>query len=240
MKSIEVLLSENPDILCLQEVPHRILPFLEKTNYSLAYTYDLKGDSVDKDIYICTLSKGKLLNKRDIELKSKNTEVSKSLWDILVYRRVYRAAKEYIALGTDIEFKGKVISILNTRLSTVTDIKVRLSQLEKLLTRDNSNNLFVVGDMNLGNSKFLNALTWFLRGFSLESIFMNERLETDSLIKTKGFVNSFSGINTMNVPFYKAQLDHILTLEGIKVVNYEVDDRKLGSDHKVLKMNIDL
>lgn len=238
MQSIEHILSQDPDILCLQEVPHCLLEKLQDRGYHVSRTLDFEGISTGNKAYVCTMLKQKPVKTYEFDLHSPS---KKSILNNVLYEKIWRNKELYKGLCTDIKADNKTLRIINTRLSTAIGLGDRLKQFASLLNETDKRFVnLIVGDINIGSSKTFNLMTGLFRGYTTEDFKTDEKEVFSKTIENFGYKNIFNNSNTMAVPFIKMQLDYILVPNEVSVKTKSIAKHGYGSDHRYLTAEIEL
>lgn len=238
MKLISHALSYKPDILCLQEVPELRLAEINKLGYHLVYAQDFKGKRKQtKNTYTCILTKHRPVSQKIANL---HRATHRSLMTRVMYSFIRGITENHSASIISIRYENRILQIASTRLSCAISMGDRLASLVSLANElDATVPAIVCGDFNIMDSKLLNVLSGWTRGFTLKGYFLNERKEFERIIAQLGLTNIFKNRSTFFTKFPRLQFDHILIPEEARVVYQEIGKRTFGSDHRMLLVDID-
>lgn len=232
-------LTEKPDILCLQEVPRKKLPLVEAiAGYRVVSTVDIKGKTRDKDIMTCIVSAIPIAKTETVTF---TPPVKPSLWEKLVYRAVNAFSETYSALVVDLSVDTQPIRIISTRLSMAIRTTDRLFHASRLLSLATSRTPTVIcGDFNIVDSRLVNLLSGWARGFRLPDYLVSERKRFETMVKRYHMVNIFRGSPTWATRYPALQFDHIIVPNTMTVKTHFVAKKRYGSDHRMLCADIAL
>lgn len=238
MKLVAQALSFKPDILCLQEVPELRLAEINKLGYHVVHSQDFKGKRKQtKNTYTCILTKHRPISQK-IAILHRTTH--RSLMTRIMYSFIRGITENHNASIISIRYKDHIFQVASTRLSCAISMGDRLASLVSLANElDSTVPAIVCGDFNIMDSKLLNVLSGWTRGFTLKGYFLNERKEFERIITQLGLTNIFKNQSTFVTKFPRFQFDHILIPAETQVVHQEIGKRTFGSDHRMLLVDID-
>ncbi|MFC1722370.1 endonuclease/exonuclease/phosphatase family protein [Patescibacteria group bacterium] len=237
-KLLKFLSSIDADIICLQELPHEALDYIN--NYfkdrHISSTLDFDAKLKSKNTYICTISKLKPYKYDDFSYYENSVS---TILNNLFYEKVRKVKEQHKALRIFFTIKEKNICVINARLSCAIDPLGRIVQVERLLNykcKDSTN--IVCGDFNVVSSRFFNRVTGWMRGFNKNDYSLNEREAIEKLFYLNDFKNTFKDIGTMFVPSKLFQTDHILVPSSTEYSYKEISKKRFGSDHKMITLKV--
>jgi len=233
-------LTQRPDILCLQEVPERLVRFISSLGYHTVRGMDFKPvHPSGKHTYTYILTSVRPVLHKTIPLLRSAVRVT--ALTRMLYRGIFRAEEQHNGVYMVARFNDTAVQILNTRLSCVVPPAQRIRELKALFSVLKKNMPVVVcGDFNVGDSAIFTALTGWLRGYSGADRRFDERSAAEKLFREYGLINIFRGISTVFSGFPVIQLDHILVPAGTAVSKTTVPLNTYGSDHRMLFADITL
>ena len=238
-RGIRYILTLSPDIICLQEVPHAIMPWLSTLpGYTVSSCFDWKHKRKDtKHTYVCTLTK-----KKPIHVKQHiyDNGFSHSVLNKL-YTKLLHVEEQHTVLVITLMIHGKPIQIANTRLSCAIGTHDRLQELTTLIQKIKRQTTPTIycGDFNVVDSKIVNRLTGWMRGFTHLDYLLNERESFEKLYQQEQLINVFRGKSTSLVNHPLLQLDHILVPSDFPIQLHTLTQKRFGSDHRMLIVDID-
>lgn len=234
---LEYALSHQPDIICLQEVPSHILPYLQShSDYHLYSTVNFQNPNRDKNSYICTLTR--LPHAKAKEITYHDT-YEPSLLNRIFYQTVHRHRELPNAILLHVFRNQKKYCIVNARLPCAVGIHTRLELFRMLLKKTHNTSPIVCGDLNIIDGRIFNWISGWIRGFKRHDYRIHERKAFEMVVAKHKLVNIFYGMNTTIYRPARIQLDHILVPQHIRVLHKELSKRTFGSDHKMLLVDID-
>lgn len=238
-KLLAYIKEHDPDVICLQEIPyHALIQLRRMKKYSLSYTYDMKAKKKQDNRYTCVLTALPITSVQSI---SYSTPSNQSLWDRIVYRKVFRFHECHTALIVEMTADTAPVRIISTRLSAVIGSLERIRLADRLLRLTNKQAINIVcGDLNIMDSKIMNIATGWARGFKLLDYGANERALFERLCTQYNLTNIFRGVPTWVSNLFRVQFDHILIPEHVSVKQKYVSKKLFGSDHRMLYANISL
>lgn len=237
-KGIRAILSLHPDVICLQEVPHHIMSWIAHIpGYVLSSCFDSKHRRI-KHIYVCTLTKKTPSNVRRYNY---DNGFSDSLLT-KAYTAILHVKEQHDVLVVTLQVGKKKIQIANTRLSCAIGAHDRLQEFTTLIQKTKRATIPTIycGDFNVVDSKIVNRLTGWMRGFSHVDYLLNERDAFEKLYEQEYLVNIFRGKSTSLVNRPLLQLDHILVPHSFPVTGHALTRKRYGSDHRMLVADIDV
>lgn len=233
-KGIRFILSLDPDVICLQEIHQRMMPYLQTlSGYTLSSCFDSKHRRKStKHIYVCTLT------------KTKPTRVSQHIYDngfsnsllTKIYTSLLHVEEQHNVLLITLSLREKKIQIANTRLSCAIGTHDRLQELKTLITITKHVTIPTIycGDFNVVDNKLVNRLTGWMRGFTPLDYLLDERSSFEKLYQKEELINIFRGKSTSLVNHPLLQLDHILVPYSFTVTGHTLTRKRYGSDHRML------
>lgn len=234
------IISQNPDVVCLQEVPKYYLQALLSSIASpfvVSYALDYQNASDNrKDTYIVTIIKSQPISTKIIQYNDKNPS---SLVAKVLHHRLSKTHKQHLGLSTLVHWPTKNISlnIINLHLSCSIGFRDRLAELQDTLKQVDNQHLQVVGgDLNIIRNKIVKTIVGKVSGYSSEELRINEEDEFTQLIDQYHLKNIFSRTCTMSSAWlrpFSLQLDHILLDKQINEHQKKICDG-FGSDHRIL------
>jgi len=240
VRGIRFILSLHPDVICLQEVPQRIMPWIQTIpEYNVSSCFDSKHrHKSTKHIYVCTLT------------KKKPSRVTQHVYDNGFYNslltRLYTSflhvEEQHIVLVITLLVRGKRIQIANTRLSCAIGTHDRLGELTTLIqkTKRPVTPTIYCGDFNVVDNKIVNRLTGWMRGFTHLDYLLDERESFEKLYQQEKLINIFRGKSTSIVNHPLLQLDHILVPHSFPITGNALTRKRYGSDHRILIADIEV
>jgi endonuclease/exonuclease/phosphatase family metal-dependent hydrolase len=232
------ILSLKPDVICLQEIPHRIMPWLSTIKgYTLSSCFDYEHHHLStRHWYICTLTKQKPIR---VTQHTYDNGFSNSLLT-KIYTSLLHLEEKHLVLVVTMTIRGKTIQIANTRLSCAIGTHDRLQEFTTLIKKTKCPTVETIycGDFNVVDSKLFNRLTGWIRGFKHFDYLLDERGSFEKLYIKEHLINIFRGKSTSLVNRPLLQLDHILVPDTYRVQSYELTKKRYGSDHKILIVDV--
>jgi len=229
-KALEYILSNDADIICLQEVSNTMYTSL-KTKYigSIFRSLDFIENGTEHYLVILTKTKVKSFEKKVLNTGKKVSLVQKIFnWkEALSYQFV------------DIEQDGKRFRVFNLHLTNGSGMTKRNEEL-KTVCKDLSNDMdnILCGDFNT----FLTpTLSFFIRYFYFlkkQDLNIIELNEFDKNAKTYGLEDAFKGKFTFDLFGVKFKLDHILLPIGKYKYTPVVENSRHGSDHYPITVSL--
>lgn len=253
IKSVDIILKRQPNIVCLQEVSLETVDYLRSLKeYNLIVAKDFTSfkKGVKKEYFLVILSKYKIENVDKEDENSSNKDTLKnssklnkfsishlavpSIWD-----RINRWQESLEFQYADLEVDGVQMRVFNVHLEVAAGPKLRLCQFEYISSMFDSNKVNIVcGDLNIYAIWWCNLLIGWIMGFTWGEYFLDERSEFEKKFKDIDLINIFKDKTTY--PKYGLQLDHILIPKDTKVTNIEVIPSLNGSDHRSISVDLDL
>lgn len=237
MKLIDHALSHEPDVLCLQEVPHTRLSDIEQLGYHVIRSRDFVGKKKEsKNSYTCILTKHRPIHHKIATLHKTTRQ---SLMTRVMYSFIRQITEIHNAPIVSIRYKHHILQIASTRVSCAISMKDRLASIVSLANElDPTVPAIVCGDLNIMDPKLLNILSGWTRGFTLKGYFLNERKEFERIISSLGLTNIFKNQSTFLTKFPRFQFDHILVPQEAQVIHQHIGKKLFGSDHRMLLVDI--
>lgn len=230
-QALEFILSQDADVVCLQEVPGELLHKLQSFP-ELEIAYEI--DCFEKGIiaYLVTVSHHKVVDHGGVNFLHKK----KSL-----LQKLFRWDEGMHALWVDVEFGGHHLRIFNTHLSMGTGPNQRSRQLAEITRQfvSNSGNV-VCGDFNSFYSPLWGVLAGELLGVSREEFFTREVDNLAKFCNQFGLVDVIKEVITFPILGSGFRLDHILVPTPMRDSIARVLKNKPGSDHFPLVVEIEL
>jgi exonuclease III len=232
LKGINYILNQNPDVICLQEIPYKLLSKLEKlSNYYLTKIVDFKGiDNPEKGTYLCILTKNKPISIKTISYYSKQINC---LWSSIYYKKLLNQEEQHDAISIELPNN---IQITNAHLSAVANETNRTNMLKNLTSNLNPvKTQIICGDFNTSN----NIVTRKVRNLVGEKeVNKCEKSPVQLLLQQLHLKNIFEGKFTSNAFAIKEQFDYILVSKDTNIKDYQVESNKFGSDHNIIWVKI--
>lgn len=230
-------LSQNPDILCLQEVPQNILEYLRETpGYTVHASYDFISKNPEKHGYTVTLTRLPVSDEREIPY---DRNMNQSIMNRYLYEKLIHQVEQHNAILITIQTDKGLLHVVNTRLSCAVNTRSRLIEFQNMIERVPSDiPTIFCGDYNVVDSQLVNRVTGWVRGFKRPDYKLNERKEFEKLFNKHNLINIFRGRSTSLVNRPLLQFDHILIPKTVVVTHKELFKRRYGSDHKMLLVDI--
>jgi endonuclease/exonuclease/phosphatase family metal-dependent hydrolase len=225
IKSIDFLLGQNIDIMCVQEMSEKTVDYLKsKKEYSFQYAID--HYVARKPLFNGIISKIKPVNSFTRLFKTKTAQP--------LLPRVFRW-KVGGFLYNDYIINNRSIRVFTTHFTFATTPYQRLMQLQELLyhlgKKDEVNNV-ICGDLNSFGKKSLNLLLGPLFKFTRKDYTTNELASVAKQIKKYNL--KFGIENATTYPLLRSQLDHILIPQQWSGYRARVYRKKQGSDHRLV------
>jgi len=236
-KLITFVVQHHPDVICLQEFPRHALHLLSNlTNYSLSYTCDIQTRHEQNDRLTCILT---ILPTSSVRTVSYGIPKRSSLIERIVYRTINRFKECHTALVVELVSQQKLVRIISSRLSMAVGTKERIRQAESLFHMWNNDAVNIMcGDFNIVDSKIVNVVSGWARGFKLADYLSNERKMFERVCERYNVVNIFLGKSTWATKIPRLQFDHILVPRGIPVKQVVISNKRFGSDHRMLMADL--
>ena len=245
----EVIRTESPDIICLQEVDKDCV---QKIDSQLTYEYVIARDFVrDKAFFLWRilplfnrLTGNKNTEEAYLVILSKNEPINHES-NILTRKPLKSIASRTLGIKgntreyvyADINLEGRHLRIFNLHLEVATGSQQRIQEFEKALVNKHiARQNIICGDFNIFARPWLNLFVGWGFSFGIRDYLINERKRFQKVFKEKNFVNVFNKLITF--PRFRLQLDHILVPKSLEVKRYEVSGDKHGSDHRYLILEI--
>jgi len=233
-KSLSLILSKNPDIICLQEFNYKKFSLLKKYKryrFFHAKSFSILKKSFEEPGYLVVGL------KKPIDGKIKVTSTPKLYVNNWV--KWFMGWNEGLgSLIMNIKIENKEIRLFNLHLSCAATPSQRLTEMKFFMKylRPDGNNI-VCGDFNVSGKHYHKLFGW-LFGFKLKDYFSNERKSFNHLFKKYELKNIFK--NKITYPFLNLQLDHILIPKKWGVLKKIVIKKSISySDHFMLFSDID-
>jgi exonuclease III len=239
IKSLEFLLSKDPDVVCLQEVKKEGLEFLKKQKqYQLFSIID--GDNANpkftQNLVLMVKNKYKVENMQTYNYFGGKHN---SLWDFMI-KKVIKYEKNHEGMFVDLTVDNVPIRIFTFHLKWSCGPSIRFNEFEKILALKSLDreNIFA-GDFNIFSNAFYTPLGSLVFNYKKSDLFINERERFEKIFNDNNLINIFRGENTWPWIGLKFQLDHILFNPKIKYYDKKVPKQKVGSDHKMIEVKLD-
>lgn len=230
-QALEFVLSQDADIICLQEVPGELLHKLQALpDVEIAYEIDCFEKGIVA--YLVTVSRNRIIDKGGVNFLDKHKTLLQKLlrWDEGMH-----------ALWVDLEVDGRAVRIFNTHLSMGTGPGQRTRQMEQVTSQFaiNAENI-LCGDFNSFYSPPWGLLAGWLLGVGRGDFSTWELNNFHRLCNQFGLQDVASGRITFPVLGSGFELDHILVPKSSRVVTADLLKNKPGSDHFPLVAEIGL
>jgi len=236
VESLNLILSRDPDIICLQELPKRFMDYkIFLSDYDLFFSLDYKFYEKlyrRKSLSYLLIAVKKKYNARGRKLNLSNQKSKYSIMDNLT-------GWEECLESTVVEFEydGETISLANLHLGLLPSPRTKLRQFAYVAGLLKSNNIIICGDLNIIPRKYSVFLYWVTGKFWSDFLF-NERRNFESLFRGFNLKNVFRGSRTNSWP--RIQLDHILVPEEWRIRHkYVFHEAYSYSDHAMLYLEVD-
>lgn len=239
-KSLDFVKQKNPDIICMQEVKVDGLEYLKDWDeYQLFHTLDGRNLNPDKRQYLVSLLK-KEINVEIVKLIDYSGGDHNCFWDKSM-RKIFNYEKTDEGMYLDISINGKKVRIFNIHLRWTTGPSYRLRQFEKVIehmSKEREN--IIIGDFNIFGKWYYSIFGNLLFNYEKADWLMDEREVFEKIFIKNNLVNIFGGENTWPWIGLKFQLDHILFSPRLKYRDKNVPNNKVGSDHRMIEVKINL
>lgn len=239
-ESIDYLLAKDPDVICLQEVKTEGLKYLKKKkNYQAFYTIDGYSRKPKYSQYLVVLvrAKYKVTNHNIFNFYAGD---HKSHWDRFM-KTVIGYEKRHEGIYLDLDIDGVALRIFTFHLKWSCGPGIRLKEFTNVLAHlspDRENVL--AGDLNIFSKWYSFLLGSLMFGYHKSDFLVDEREKFERIFRKYNFVNIFQGANTWPWIGLSFQLDHILINPTMRYYDKTVSDDKVGSDHKMIGVKLDL
>ena len=229
--NLKRLLEEEPaDVYCLQEVTAEMLEYIHDVDlhgmdYIYCFDYRKFKDGYYQNYFLVLLSKHRIHNTK-INRIHVNHLTRGSLWDWIM-----RWDESIEFQYADLQIEGQWYRIFNCHLEVSAGPELRLRQFEQCVEKFKPDSCNIVcGDFNIYARPKWNWLVWWMMGFKLREIKINEREVFEKRFEQLELKNVFLGENTFHER--SLQLDHILVPESFSVQKSKVIQDGYGSDHQ--------
>lgn len=234
------ILKQDPDVICLQEVPGKMLSKLIKSsNMYVNYVIDFESKvKEEKNIYNVILTK--LVPER-INTFSYFEEESKTLYSKIVYNKINKMDERHKGISVVIKKDNTNINIMNAHFSCAIGSKKRITQIKNTLEQTNKEFFNIIcGDFNIMSNKIIKKAAGKKNGYTKEDHKIDERKEVEKLFEDFDLLNLFYKKTTTSFAgskLTKLQHDHILVNKHA-IINDKKLYKNFGSDHKILFADI--
>src|SRR5688572_27920077 len=221
-KGLDFIFEQNPDVICLQELPQNILEKLESSKqWNITSVIDFHHLKTNTNSYVAILSKVPVDNTGRFVYFGKKIN---SIYSNIVYKAWAKIVEMHEAIYVDINLGNTEYRIVNAHLSCSTNTRNKLSQLEKVLNlRNTPGHTIMCGDFNLIGNNLINKLIGWIREYSLEDYKIDEVNSVIKLFNKYGFTNIFKGKSTIsNLNHKMFQLDYILADNKLSAKNTKI------------------
>lgn len=239
-ESLDYLFAKDPDIICLQEVKTEGLEYLKKLkNYQIYYTVDGYSKKTKYKQYLVILVKSqyKVINHKIFSFFA-GEHISN--WDKFM-KAVISYEKRHNGMYLDLDIDGVPLRIFTFHLKWSCGPTIRFKEFENILSNLSSKRENILaGDLNIYSKWYSFIPGTLLFNYHKSDWLVDERKKFESLFRKYNFVNIFRGANTWPWIGLSFQLDHILVNPSIRYYDKTVSDDKVGSDHKIIGLKLDL
>ena len=231
----------DADVICLQEVPERLLEPLRSLPYHLAQEIDVRRATPRTEtVYLAILSRFPILAQESFgfpdyfPLLPLRTRAFVRLMRIFDWTRI----ADRHAFSVDIDVAGTTMRVFNLHLILARP-SWRLEEFERAMTeRDPRLPTIVCGDFNVLESRRIAILNWLTSGTPGDVFFWRrERTRMETAFTAHELTNPLFGRVTH--PLSHSQLDHILCSKHFPVKSAEVSRDRHGSDHCPIIVELD-
>lgn len=231
-KAINRILSHDPDILCIQELPQRGIEYLKEfSNYHVAYCVDTEARVKSKNVFLAILTKYEPVTTGNYDYGQ--DEVSPPL--VWFVERLLGREKQYKSLYVDVKINGETKRVHNIHLTWAAGPEIRSKEFSRFLeaAKPKKSDL-VFGDLNTFGKTTNNILVYMLFGYRFKDLFTNEKNIFKNFFKRYEWQNPFEGTISPTWPwrFSGAQLDYILISKDLVIENKHLLEESYGSDHR--------
>lgn len=239
-RGISWILEQNPDVVCLQEVPGKVLTKLTKdTKMYINYVIDFESKTrEEKNIYNVVLTK---IPPKKIESFTYFEEEESTFYGRILYNKINKVSERHKGISITLE-SGKIkINVINVHLSCSIGSRKRLLQIKNTLRKTEESKLnLICGDFNVMSNKILKRTAGKKVGYTKEDYRIEEKREANALFENFNLSNIFQKKVTTSFAgskIVKLQPDHILLDKRIEVIEHKML-KSFGSDHRILFVEI--
>lgn len=237
-KGLRFIAKKDPDIICLQEVPHNHLKDIKRIFVGYKYfkiTDSRHNKTVLKNNYIVTLSKHPFVSVDKLHYGSPENY---SILNRILYQMLQGHTEMNNALITKIKVNKKIYSIYNLRLSCAVRPGTKQKSVNKLFgSIEKTKNTIVTGDFNLSGNWLWIHFTGWTKGYLPFDYLRNELGEFYERLRKSSFTNITEGINTNLISLKRMQYGTILLRKSMN--NYKLKiGKRFYSDHRMLEVEI--
>jgi endonuclease/exonuclease/phosphatase family metal-dependent hydrolase len=232
-RAFEFIKTLDFDVLCLQEVPEKLLSRLATLPYSIVHGIDVDiiGAGTLERLYCVILSKHNIVSSHDFALPELKWPLRSKLFTFMMYPAGWRKMENRRSLWADIELPhiGRTrVFCLHLTLSHPKQVLSEFDSAAKL--RQRSIPTIFAGDLNIVESPRVSLINW-IHGGPVRDVYRwdQNRTEAERRFASLKLQNPLRGISTHSIA--RSQLDHILVPSTFKVTKAEVLKDRFGSDH---------
>jgi len=235
---IDHALSHTPDIMCFQEFPESMIPYLKQRGFTVTEAHDFVSRVGGLNSCIVIASKKKPISTHTINYSHIKNASLLSRW---VYTRMAKMTEQHLAPVSVISHGGGTVQITNARLSCAVGTRERLKEFETILAQLKPTiPTILAGDFNIVDNPFFNLITGWVRGFHVPEYFINERKAFERMVAHHGYTNIFRKRSTSITNHPLLQFDHILIPKDAHVTYHIIEKKRFGSDHRMLLADIEM
>jgi endonuclease/exonuclease/phosphatase family metal-dependent hydrolase len=231
-KALSSILSYDPDILCIQELPQSGVDYLKQlSNYEMVYSLDTEVDISSKNAFLVILTKYKIIGTGTHEY-GKDRISSPFVW---CSEKLFGRKRENKSLYIDIDTVSGIKRVHTLHLTWPVGPKTRIQQFLNFLDSAKPDKThLILGDLNVFGKIGNNILAYIPFGYALNELFMYEKSIFQDLFEKYGWQNPFDGTISSTWPWNLsgAQLDYILIPKDATVKHKYLFKETYGSDHR--------
>lgn len=225
--------SQKADVICLQEVSHKLLKKLRKlSGYTLAQAIDfyyVLEKRKKTPYYLVILSKLPFITQETFFIPTVQYDS--------ILSQLFGLEECIEGQYVDVVWKGKSVRIFNVHFQCYVRPKIRIEQFQSVVDQfhPESRNI-ICGDFNTYGFWHFNLVVGWVHNYSWEEFFSSEKDLLIEMLKKHKLVNIFNWQSTH--PWLQTQLDFIVTQKRIKVSKSVIFPDTYGSDHQPLRVQL--
>jgi endonuclease/exonuclease/phosphatase family metal-dependent hydrolase len=227
---IKEITKQDGDIVCLQEISHKLLDKVKKIEgYHLYYDRIAEGRREKRDVYRVIMSKFDITGKKSFQTLKKEP---KTIWAKLV--KFFYGIRQLNTKGIYADIDGK-IRVMNLHLDATVSPRKRVEQFTKALEHmDRKKPTIICGDFNSYGAWYYNIAPIIFMNLHPRDFFYDENKEFQELFRKHNLHDIFFRMKTVNfMTLFRIHADYILVPNGLKV-HFRKVHKRFGSDHHMI------